>query len=169
MVFRTTIYSTLTFYDIVHSVATIELTDEVIIEEVDQFLIENPNCTIEELIEKSLKMTAETLVFSTASGTTDPNELRKIGRSHCVGYAAMTNSIVSYGLSKLENSGYQSNHYRGRIYVLGYEVTSLSSSPFFRDHDYVEVTNPGQGIRLRVDPSLYQFTRIGVMNIRHAK
>ena len=145
------------------------MEDEVIKQQVDKFLESNKDCTIKDLIKKSLKITTRTLEFTTKSKSTNPNELRKIAKTHCVGYASMTNSIINYGLSKLGNGEYQSTHWRGKIFVLGYEITNKSNDPFFRDHDYVEIANPDKNIRLRVDPSLYEFTRIGIMNIKYAK
>lgn len=93
----------------------------------------NDECTIKELIKKSLKITIQTLEFTPRSKSTNPNELRETAKTHCVWYASMTNSIINYGLSKLSNVEYQSTHWRGEIFVLGYEITNKSNNPFFKD------------------------------------
>ena len=81
----------------------------------------------------------------------------------------MTNSLINYGLVKLNKSEFQSHHLRGKIFILGIEITGWSGNPFFNDHDYVEIVNTSQNIRLRVDPSLYEFSRIGIMNVGNAE
>ena len=143
------------------------MEDKVLQERLDQFINENPGCSIKQLIKESLKITSNELEFSNKSKTTNPNELRTNPKTHCVGYASMTNSLINYGLDKLNISDYQSNHWRGKIFILGIEITGWSGNPFFKDHDYVEITNTSQNIRLRVDPSLYEFSRIGILSLIH--
>jgi len=167
--FKTAIYSGITFYDITQSAKTIELDDETIKQEIDNFLKSNKEPTIEELIKEALSITSEILEFSRRSASIDPNELRTTRKTHCVGYAALSNSIINYGLKKMENSEYKSTHWRGKIYLLGLELTNKSDDSFFKDHDFVEITNSNKNVRLRIDPSLYEFTRIGIMNIKYSK
>lgn len=169
ILFKTAIYSTLTFYDISQGVNSIKLEDKVLQERIDQFISSNPGSSIKQLIKESLKITSNELEFSNKSKTTNPNELRTNPKTHCVGYASMTNSLINYGLDKLNKNDYQSNHWRGKIFILGIEITGWSGNPFFKDHDYVEITNTSKNMRFRVDPSLYEFSRIGIMNIKCAK
>ena len=169
ILFKTAIYSTLTFYDISQGVNSIKLEDKILQEQIDKFILSNQDCSIKQLIKESLKITSNELEFSNNSKTTNPNELRLHPKTHCVGYASMTNSLINYGLDKLNKSAYQSNHWKGKIFILGIEITGRTGNPFFQDHDYVEITNARENIRLRVDPSLYEFSRIGIMNIKYAK
>ena len=169
LLFKTAIYSGLTFYDITQSAKTIELEDETIKRKIDKFLEPNKERTIEELIKEALSITSETLEFSRKSASINPNELRTTRKTHCVGYASLSNSIINYGLKKMDKSEYKSTHWRGKIYLLGIELTNKSDDSFFKDHDFVEITNPSENVRLRIDPSLYEFTRIGIMNIKYSK
>lgn len=169
IVFRTAIYNSLTFYDITKSVESIRLTNPKLIHEIDSYLDAEETFTINGLVKKSLAITSNTLRFSKSSETTDPNKFGEHPKTHCVGYAALANSLINYGLAKMGATSYKSTHWRGKIYLLGIDLTNISSSKFYSDHDFVEITNPKENIRLRIDPSLHEFTRVGVMGIQLSK
>ena len=168
MLFKTAIYSGLTFYDPTQSAKTISLEDQTIKQKIDDFLESTKDRTIKELIKESLRITSETLEFSKKSASTNPNELRLARKTHCVGYASLSNSIINYGLEKMNKSDYKSTHWRGKVYLLGIELTNKFDDSFFNDHDFVEITNSKKNIKLRIDPSLYEYTRIGIMNIEYS-
>lgn len=142
----------------------IVLTDDQLKTEIDTRLAEKKHPTLNELSKACLKISKTYLIFSRKAKSTDPNKLRKHKTTHCVGYAAFFNSLINYVIQKhqLQNH-YNSKHYRGKIFFFGYEITDKFDNTFWKDHDFVVVTDLKQNETYVIDPSLYEFTRIGML------
>ncbi len=168
VMFRNELANHLFLTDIVSIQKTIQLEDPELRAAIDEYLENNPDATLHELTLKCLKLTRTHLRFRRKAKSIDPNQLRLIRDTHCVGYAAFFNSVLNYGLKKSHLvMDFSSFHARAKVYSLGIELTS--GSGFWKDHDYVELGSRDGSENYRIDPSLFEFARIGPMKRTYAK
>ena len=107
------------------------------------------------------KITKEELKFTTNRASNNPNELINTNQANCVGYSAMFNSIANYLIRKykLQNE-IKSEHKIGQLELFGINLHQFFESPFFRDHDFNEITNKISGEKIFIDPSVSDYLRI---------
>jgi hypothetical protein len=104
------------------------------------------------------KRAAKKLYFVFERAETNPIKIEtstELQAAHCIGYSAYTASLIAAGHPELKV-----RHRVARIYFLGYNVHDWFSSPFFKDHDVVEVINMRKNEVYLLDPSLYDYFRI---------
>ncbi len=120
---------------------------------------------VENIIEQSLRLTANQLRFTSGKNFTDPNQLFYSKTAHCVGYAAFFNITCQALLrnAKLENQ-FRVKHLRGKLTLLGFDLHRLTNSPFFRDHDFNVVEDLQTGKKIYVDASLQDVLGIGYVH-----
>lgn len=111
--------------------------------------------SIQSIVRRSLVFTSGQLSFTFDKCDTDPNLLFASQDANCVGYAAFFNTTCQALLRKenLENR-YRVKHLRGKLTLLDFDLHLLTSSPFFRDHDYNVVEDLETGEKIYVDASL---------------
>jgi hypothetical protein len=119
-----------------------------------------------EIIEPVLDTTAGLLSFTTGKCATDHFLLRHGGKTNCIGYADVCNFIFETELSKRKNSGLISGTYIAQLYIFGYNIHHLFNNPFWKDHDVVVITNTTTGKRTLLDPTLYDYTGVGIVRER---
>lgn len=126
-----------------------------------------PNDDIDALIRYSQSFTARYLRFRTSVNSSLPDDAWASGEAHCVGYAALMGAVLQelIGL-KAEHlvSAPVVNQCRGNIYLFGLRLTGPDRPAFFRDHDYVQVHYPLEGVTVSYDPSVFDYLRIGKVN-----
>ena len=123
--------------------------------------------TISEIISSSLENSSKLLSFTTEHCTTDAHELVKGGKTNCIGYANLCAFFCNDGFS--ENgfyNSYKAETYVAQIYFFGYNIHHLFSSPFWKDHDVVVVTDLQSGEKIILDPTLYDYAGIGIVRER---
>jgi hypothetical protein len=122
---------------------------------------------LDQIIRLSRTITNQKLKFTFKEGDLkNPNDVEKIDRAHCVGYAAMFTSIASY-LIDLQDSEheYQVKHLRGKLLLLGFDIHP-KNRPFLANHDYCEIKNLQSGQIVWVDPSLSDYTLINRVSVK---
>ncbi|MCF8244283.1 MAG: hypothetical protein K9J37_05715 [Saprospiraceae bacterium] len=121
--------------------------------------------SIQSIVRRSLIFTSDQLRFTFDKCDTDPNLLFASQKTNCTGYAAFFNTTCQTLLrkEKLENR-FRVKHLRGKLTVLGFDLHQLTSSPFFRDHDYNVVEDLETGKKLYMDASLQDVIGIGYVN-----
>lgn len=84
------------------------------------------------------------------------------GKANCVGYARLTSSLLNYAF-KANNLNYRAKPIVGTVYSFGINLNDVAQSilpiswrPFFKNHDFVEVSLPHSTIY--VDTSLQDLT-----------
>lgn len=106
---------------------------------------------VSEIVELSLDETKDILSFSLDSkNNTDVKYLIENKIAHCVGYAALCNSIIN----SYDHPDIKSKHVRAKIGIFGFDIHSLFSHPAFKDHDVCVVENTKTGEIYYIDPSL---------------
>lgn len=117
--------------------------------------------SLEEIVEISLSVTNARLRFTSGKVSSNPNTVVGIGKANCVGYSALFSSIANQ-LFRKQRSGqsFRARHLVGRLYFFGVDVHPFFSSPFFRDHDFVEIEDVSIGEKIFVDPVVCDYLGI---------
>lgn len=107
------------------------------------------------------RFTAQRLQFSSKAKSSLPDKVWRSGEGHCVGYAALAGAVLREVVRQKGNSSkYKIEQVRADIYLFGFRLTGPNRAAFFRDHDYISVTNVESNHQLHFDPSLYDYLRI---------
>ena len=106
-------------------------------------------------------ITKETLYFSGRQAFRDPNVLIDKHKANCVGYSTMFNSIANYLIRKhhLERQ-IEARHLIGQLNFMGINLHQFFHTPFFKDHDFNEITNLKTGKSISIDPSVSDYLYI---------
>ncbi|HHB52226.1 MAG TPA: hypothetical protein ENK75_04175 [Saprospiraceae bacterium] len=116
---------------------------------------------LREIAEIADEITKSELEFTTNRASNNPNELIDANQANCIGYSAMFNSIANYLIRKngLQNE-IEAEHKIGELDLFGINLHQFFDSPFFRDHDFNEITNQKTGEKIFIDPSVSDYLRI---------
>lgn len=125
---------------------------------------------IKQIAKLSLSITAAQLNFTAAKNDNKPNRLINSRSAHCVGYAAFYATTANHLLEKNSLSGtWTAKPQIGQLYILGLNLHSLFSHPFFRDHDFVTIENRMTGETFAVDPSIYDYLFVDFVTHTHRR
>ena len=160
ILFRGIIFRLVIKYNEIGSRPEIEITNSNLIEEIESNS-ENREIDLKEILEIADKITKEELKFTTNQASNNPNELMYTNQANCVGYSAMFNSITNYLIrkNKLQDE-IEAEHKIGQLELFGINLHQFFESPFFRDHDFNEITNKKTGEKIFIDPSVSDYLRI---------
>ncbi len=158
ILFRTWLFNHLVTYKSVGTRNNYSLTDSSLINDLEKTTPASPQ--IDELTEHALSFTASHLTFSGHQQTADPNKLCYSHNAHCVGYAAFCAACCNHLFKQNGVTAWQAQARAGQLYFLGVNIHPYFNSPFFKDHDFVLLTNTATGQTIAVDPSLYDYTFI---------
>ncbi len=115
----------------------------------------------------ALDTTAVLLRFSTGVVSNDPGDLRHGGPANCVGYTALSASLL---LGHLKHAGldgrYEVDAVIGKLYIGEIDLHGFLSSPFWKDHDVVRVRNKETGEETLLDPTLFDHFGIDRVSAR---
>ncbi len=160
LLFKGWIYRYTVTYREIGQRQTIILQDSGAIAEIRK-LRNNRELTLVEIVEISQSATNARLRFATGKASSNPNVAARSGKANCVGYSALFSSIANQ-LSNEQRSSHslRARHLIGRLYFLGVDVHQFFSSPFFRDHDFVEIEDTATGEKIFVDPVVSDYLGI---------
>jgi hypothetical protein len=122
---------------------------------------------LDQAIGVALDSTAATLHFSSGNVSHDPAVLVQGGPANCIGYAALCTALLK---GQLEAAGlgerYTFEAVVARLYLGGQDLHALFTSPFWKDHDVVRITDRTDNKVILLDPTLYDHVGIGRVSIR---
>ena len=128
--------------------------------------VAHPQKNAEEIIDFALDTTADLLSFTSAKCVTDGFLLLDGGKTNCIGYADLCSLRCRLEFRKNKLQQYVSGTYVAQLYIFGYNIHHLFSDPFWKDHDVVVITNTTTGERILLDPTLYDYTGVGIVRER---
>lgn len=160
ILFRAWIFRKSISYTPIRERATVLLIDRQICQELESEITiqllskaKNAPLSIAEIIQLAQKKTSEKLSFSRKKSTQNPNILIKEGKTNCIGYAALFNSIAQFILKSQQlEQQYQVKHLVGKLDFWGIDLHQFFNTPFFKDHDYNEIINLETRHKTYVDP-----------------
>lgn len=153
---RGKIFNLLIKYEVDVEIPTVELTDPYWIDEINNIGLSNSPEGILEFNDRVLQLVASKLRFGKNQTIHNPNDFRE-STAHCVGYAALNASLLDYFYKSTE---YEISHVRGRVYFLGFDLTKLSKSKFWRNHDFVRIKNKHTNHVYYSDGPIFEYLRI---------
>ena len=138
----------------------IEITNGKLIETIEDNTI-NREINLDKILEITDKITKEELKFTMHHVSNDPNELINTNEANCIGYSAMFNSVANYLIrkNKLQNE-IEAKHKIGKLELFGVDLHSFFQKPFFKDHDFNEITNKKTGKKIFIDPTVSDYLGI---------
>ena len=122
-----------------------------------------PNRTIDihEIVKIANEITNEQLSFTTNRVSNNPNDLINLNLANCVGYSAMFNSIANHLISKNDlQSELKAEHKIGQLELFGINLHQFFDTPFFKNHDFNEITHMASGTTIFIDPSVSDYLLI---------
>lgn len=158
VLFRGCLYRQVVAYDSIDIRMNYKITDKKLQDCINASMENESEMNIDEIIERSLEITACELNFTSAKNDVDPNRLIHSRTAHCVGYAAFCAAVCNDILKKhhLDRTWSATPHI-GKLYFLGMNAHNWFNSPFFKDHDFVIIRNRETGEIKAVDPTLYDY------------
>ena len=102
---------------------------------------------------------ADRLVFRARNSGRTAAAIRAGGQANCVGYARLLTDLLNRS-AVIRASGLYARSAVAKIFILGFDVHQFTDSPFFRDHDVVEIRNADGGVYRVLDPSLFDYTGV---------
>lgn len=137
------------------------INDDQLKQQISTAVLSSPDKDIKEWGHFAQKLTAQHLQFSLSANSSLPNEVWRSGKAHCVGYAALMGAILQEIIrQKEELSTCKVEQVRADIYLFGFRLTGPNRPAFFKDHDFIRVTNTPANHQLYFDPSLYDYSWI---------
>lgn len=126
---------------------------------------ETHHTVIEKEIRKALDFTSQALYFTTAKASKRPLQLLKDSKANCVGYGNFFNHRLQFQLKnrRLTNQ-YELQQWRGKLYILGWDLHSLFDDPFWQDHDFNIIIDRNTGKQIAVDATLFDYS--GIRKVR---
>jgi len=138
----------------------ITLTDKNLIKDIEK-RTDGKILSIEEIIQLSNKITSYKLNFTLNKVSSNPNLVYEFGKANCIGYSSLFNSIGNYVIGKQNlTDKYEFKHLVGKLDFFGFDIHKLFNSPFFKDHDFNEISNKLTNEKIYVDPSVRDYLRI---------
>jgi hypothetical protein len=121
---------------------------------------------LEQAIAVALDSTAARLHFSTGKVSSDPALLLHGGPANCIGYAALCAALLK---GQLEAAGlgerYVVEAVIGKLYMGDQDLHAFFTTPFWKDHDVVRITDRTSSEVIVLDPALYDHLEIGRVSI----
>ena len=157
IIFRGSIFRLTVKYNEIGSRPEIEITNSDLLDRIEA---ESKNKTIDlsTIVDIAKEITTEELSFTTNNASNNPNGLINTNQANCVGYSAMFNSITNHLIRKHNlHAEIEAEHKIGHLELIGANVHRYFNSPFFKDHDFNEITNKRTGEKICVDPSVSDY------------
>lgn len=157
LLFRGIIFRWVIKYDEIGSRSEIEITNGHLIEKIERHS-KNKEIDLNEILEIADEITNEELKFTTNRASNNPNTLINTNQANCVGYSAMFNSIVNHLIRKYKlQDEIEAEHKIGQLELFGSNLHQYFASPFFKDHDFNQITNKKTGDKIFIDPSVSDY------------
>ena len=115
----------------------------------------------------AMDSTAARLYFSTGKVSSNPALLMQGGPANCIGYAALCAALIKGQLEAADlGDRYVVEAVIGKLYVGDQDLHAFFTSPFWKDHDVVRITDLTSNEVIVLDPTLYDHIGIGRVSIR---
>lgn len=157
VLFKGIIFRLIVKYNEIGSRKEIEIKNNSLLKKIEA---ESSNKTIDlsTIIDIAREITTEELSFTTYQASNNPNKLVNTNRANCVGYSAMFNSITNYLIRKNNlHAEIEAEHKIGQLELFGINLHNYFNSPFFKDHDFNEITSKKTGEKICIDPSVSDY------------
>jgi hypothetical protein len=129
--------------------------------EIVDWAADNTTASVKERIAYSRKLTAKRAAFVMRSTSGQPDDVYVSGRANCVGYARLFAGVLEEVNKALGNGRAVSQAVLiGELSLFGQSLHQLSDDPFWRDHDYNQVTDLKTGEVYLLDVTLYDYLGI---------
>ena len=103
-------------------------------------------------------ITTAHLHFTTEKCEADPNKLLTTKAANCIGYAAFFTAVFEYLRVKYNlGDDWVAKCEIGHLYLFGKNMHPYFPGKFFKDHDFVLVTNRKTGQSFALDPSVSDY------------
>lgn len=144
------------------------LKNKALQQELDQWIAEEQDASLEDDIYFALDITADNISFTTEKCSTNPNKVYEEGKTHCVGYSAFFNTVLAYLIKERGwKKRFKTKHLIGKIDILGADLHTVIDDPFFKDHDFNKIEDLESGAAVFVDPSLYDYSGTVWIQVRN--
>lgn len=162
-IYRMEVFNVFIRYEVETEIPIVELKDEYWISEIKNITTSESYVGVVEFNDRVLQLISSKLSFGKTQLIKDPNDFRE-SIAHCVGYASLNAALLNYSC---KNTSYEISHVRGKIYFLGYELTKLSNSNFWKNHDFVRIKNKSTNKEYFSDASLFEYLRISRIGLKY--
>ncbi|MEN7551794.1 hypothetical protein AAG747_28015 [Rapidithrix thailandica] len=167
ILFRGGVYRSLISYQSLGERKNYTVYDPELVRQIDEMAKAEKPQDIREVVDLGLLITASQLKFTFTRNEMDPNRLARSKTAHCVGYAVFFASVCNYLLKKNDLEGdWIALPHAGQLYLGQTNVHAYFTSSFFKDHDFVILKNQLTGEILTIDPTLYDYLRIGFVTFK---
>lgn len=161
LLFRGWFYRHLVTYKSVGLRTNYSISDENLIQYINESINERTVPNIEQIIKLGLSITSRQLNYTVSKNDIDPNKLISSKTAHCVGYASFFAATCNYLLKKYNLSdNWTAKPQIGQLYLFGTNVHKYFNSAFFKDHDFVIIENRITGEIFAVDPTVNDYLDI---------
>ena len=125
------------------------------------------NLTFNEILSLSHSITNKSLYFTPEKNHLDPNLLYQSKSAHCIGYAGFFSAICNFLLiqNNLEKE-WEVTHSIGEIYVLDCNIHDYFETPFFKDHDFVKISNKETNKIIAIDPTVSDYLGVQIIRVK---
>lgn len=133
-------------------------------QEIKDWLQENQEIDLDDLIDFLLDLTSEYLEFSFTQNNNNPDILITSKKANCIGYASFYASVFQFSIQQAQlQNRYQCQQVVGKIFYLGQDAHQFFDNPFFANHDFIIIQDLENHQTTVIDPSFYAY--LGVRNI----
>jgi hypothetical protein len=157
--FKGVIYCFFIKYESISERNPIKINDESTEKILDSWLHENPNVSIDALINIAQMYATEGIDYTFKKCNTNPNQIIKHQEdTNCIGYSANFATIFTYLIAKkgLENK-ITVSHNIGKLSFFGHDIHAYFSDPAFQNHDFNIVSDNINHINYAVDSTVYTY------------
>ena len=165
-VFRGVFYQFVVTYDSVGIRPNYKVTEPELILYIEDAIRKDEMWGVESLVEKARVLTNKKLSFTSSTCAINPNRLIKSKKTNCVGYASFYAAICNHLLKFYTlSSEWKAEIHVGQLYFFGINIHRYIDSPFFKDHDFVIISNKNTGEAFYIDPSVSDYIGIDKVSI----
>jgi len=133
-------------------------TDSKLIELIEKNIDKETEYEVPEIVQLTLSITSNHLAFTSGKNHKDPNNLVSSNTAHCVGYASFFATTCNYLLKKYNlNENWIAKPQIGQLYLFNTNIHEYFDASFFKDHDFVLVTNKESAEVISIDPSIHDY------------
>lgn len=122
--------------------------------------VDSNNIRVDIIVEDCLKQTARDLKFTFSTSSSNPLELKNTQKANCIGYA----QYFTYLFNKNTSSLWQAKPVIGEIKMYKINLNKVINHPFFKEHDFVIISNLKTGEKFAIDPVVYDYFHIKSIN-----
>jgi uncharacterized protein YxeA len=167
ILFKGVIFRSFVYYKAISEKTNYTINQNNLKNEIEDLINTQNEFKINSLINESLKFTSNKLSFTFTKNENNPNVIFKTTTANCVGYATFFSATFNYIVSKYNLSNtWRALPQKGQLYLFNINVHSYLNSPFFKDHDFVIVSNLQTGEQFAIDPTVHDYFGIDYVSLK---